>query len=251
MNSSLTEFQDFFVRAIHDNEFQQLSEVSSQIGFSVYRNTAKKVCIDAITANFPTVERLVGTEWLRSAAKIYALTQPPVDSRLIFYGDKFPAFLENYEQARAFPYLADVAQLDFLWTQVYCSQEQLTLQPHHLNQIYLSELSLFRLTPKASCRWAWFSRFPAYSVWSANRQLLDVNGIQDLRRAEGAILNRKDGRVCWQFANIAECTFLDACDAGLSLSQALDMVVALDIPLTPGEFLGRLINLGVFVGPVE
>ncbi len=41
---------------------------AAEAGLSVYRNTIAKGCADALAAQFPTVERVVGPAWLAAAA---------------------------------------------------------------------------------------------------------------------------------------------------------------------------------------
>jgi Putative DNA-binding domain len=65
MTATLADFQDDFVHALlatPDNMQPNLSTLTRQPGFAVYRNTVMKGCIDALQANFPTVLRLVGEE---------------------------------------------------------------------------------------------------------------------------------------------------------------------------------------------
>ena len=66
MSLSLGRFQDAFVDALQGVEPAALDEadrliatLTAQPGFAVYRNTVMKGCVDALRANFPTVERLV------------------------------------------------------------------------------------------------------------------------------------------------------------------------------------------------
>ena len=46
------------------------------LGIAVYRNTSIKGRIDALEANYPTVSRLVGTEWFRAAAREFVEAEP-------------------------------------------------------------------------------------------------------------------------------------------------------------------------------
>ena len=65
MRLSLEGFQDAFVDALYGGESADMRTLTRQPGFAVYRNTVLKGATDALVANFPTLERLVGTEWLR------------------------------------------------------------------------------------------------------------------------------------------------------------------------------------------
>ena len=88
MTSELSRFQNGFVQALlapHDNNDDTphfLQALIEQPGFSVYRNTVMKGCIDALQANYPTVLRMVGEEWFRAVAALHVRKRPPSDTRL-------------------------------------------------------------------------------------------------------------------------------------------------------------------------
>lgn len=245
MNTALARFQDAFVDALYQRSSSALTALTEQPGFMVYRNTVLKGAVDALLANFPTVERLVGTEWLKAAAAIHARQSPPTDSRLLHYGADFADFLQAFEHAREIPYLSDVARLDLFWTQVHCAADESDIHPSELAQLSPTDLARSRLTPKAATRWAWFPDNPAYTLWRFNREERDLP--EELAwRGEGALLTRQHAKVCWQAASVADCTFLDACAAQLPLAQAAEktLEVVPDLDLT--DLIARLLRADAF-----
>jgi len=100
MDSALTRFQDGFTQAllapVADDDAGLTPEIAAlarQPGFAVYRNTVMKGCIDALQANYPSVARLVGEEWFRAAATMFARERLPAQATLMYYGDAFAEFL--------------------------------------------------------------------------------------------------------------------------------------------------------------
>lgn len=245
MRPSLERFQDAFTHALYGGESSEMLTLTCQPGFAVYRNTVLKGATDALVANFPTIERLVGVDWLRSAAAIHARLSPPTDSRLLHYGAEFPGFLDGFEHARNMPYLGDVARLDLLWTQVHCADEEPAIEMSTLAHLSPSDLATLRLTPRASCRWAWFPDCPAYTIWRSNREQLPISDELNWQ-SEGALLTRHAGRMQWQAASSADCAFLDACAAHQPLELAVDKAVAVEPTLNPENLLIRLVSAGVF-----
>lgn len=246
MKSSLESFQDAFVDALYGIESAHMKSLVSQPGFAVYRNTVFKGTTDGLVANFPTIERLVGSDWLRDAAAIHARVSPPTDSRLLHYGTYFPSFLDSFEHAREMPYLGDVARLDLLWTQVHCASDEVCLEMSALAQMSPSDLGKFRLTPRAASRWIWFSDCPAFTIWRFNREEQEMP--EEIRwQGEGALLTRRAGGVHWQAASAAECVFLDACAAGSPLAQAADRAVEVEPALNLEQLIIRLVSAEAFV----
>lgn len=245
MNTSLASFQDAFIDALYERNSTGMTALIEQPGFLVYRNTVLKGSVDALVANFPTVERLVGTEWLKAAGTIHVRQSPPTDSRLLQYGAGFPDFLQAFEHAREIPYLGDVARLDLLWTQVHCAEDESDIDPSELANLSPTDLASSRLTPKAACRWAWFLDNPAYTLWRFNREERDIPDELDWR-GEGALLTRKQAQVCWQAASVADCRFLDACAAHLPLGQAAEKALEVQPDLDFSELIARLFRADAF-----
>lgn len=246
MNHSLAHFQDAFVSALFGADSSSMDALTQQPGFAVYRNTVLKGTTDALLANFPTVERLVGTEWLKGAATLHARRSPPTDTRLLNYGADFPDFLDSFEHAQDMPYLGDVARLDLLWTHVHCAAEEPTLELNDLAQIAATELGNVRLRPRDSARWAWLPDCPAYTIWSVNRERREMPDSLEWQ-GEGALLTRKAGRVHWQAASAADCAFLDACAAHLPLDVAADRAIAAEPDVNLENLIIRLVSAEAFV----
>ncbi|MEB0078290.1 DNA-binding domain-containing protein [Pseudomonas sp. CCI3.2] len=246
MKPSLEHFQDAFVEALYGADSSEMQALTQQPGFAVYRNTVLKGATDALLANFPTIERLVGTDWLRSAAAIHARISPPTDARLLHYGAEFPHFLDGFEHAREMPYLGDVALLDLLWTHVHCAKDEPVLEMSTLAQLSPTDLANSRLTPRAACRWVWLPDCPAYTIWRVNREQLEMPD-ELTWQGEGALLTRKVGGVHWQAASAAECAFLDACAADLPLDKAADRASAVEPDLNLENLIIRLVSADAFV----
>ncbi|MFP6560040.1 DNA-binding domain-containing protein [Paraburkholderia sp. B3] len=240
MNPTLTGFQDDFVRALHGApaEDSRVAGLILQPGFAVYRNTVFKGCVDALQANFPTVERLVGVDWFRSAALIYAQATPPDDARLLLYGATFPAFLAGFEPARELPWLADVARLDRFWVEAHVAADEPALAAAEVARYAPEAFAQRVLKPHASARWAWFGAHPVYTIWRTNREAVALP--EELAwHGEGALVLRAGASVTWRALGQGACALLDACAAGRELGEAtleaLEAEPALDLAVLFSE----------------
>ena len=168
----LSAFQDGFSAALfgHAEHAPWLSALESQPGFAVYRNTVLKGCIDALQASYPTVCQLVGEDWLRAAAAVYARTQPPVDGLLMDYGAGFTDFLAGFAPAAELPYLPAVARLDRCWTECHLAADATAVDRNWLAQQAPDPLPLVQLRPHPAARWAWCEEHPAYALWQTHRE---------------------------------------------------------------------------------
>lgn len=241
----LCAFQDAFVEALYQRPAPALADLAAQPAFAVYRNTVLKGCVDALCANFPSVERLVGTPWMRAAASNFALQSPPVDARLACYGAAFPAFLDDLREAHQLPYLADVARLDHDWLIAFCASASPTLQLEALVGSTASDLANRHLIPHPGARWRWFDGQPIFSLWRHARTGVDWNN-ETPWQGQGALLVGSSEGVSYLPLELAGCVFLDACAAGHHLDSASHLALQVQADLDFTDLLGRLLRAGAF-----
>ena len=247
MSAPLKQFQDDFIRALYDeaDAIPHLASLSGQPGFAVYRNTVVKGCIDTLAANFPTVQRLVGEQWFRSAALVYVRATPPSAVSMMAYGEDFPQFLAQFPPAAELPYLADIARLDRFWIEAHAAADDIRLDAAVLGALAPPALAQTVLRPRASTHWQWFPECPAYTIWNVNRAQQEMPG--DLTWvAEGALLTRREGVVCWQTLDLGGCELLDACAAGLPLEAAVNRAVQAEPAQDIARILADLLAAGAF-----
>jgi uncharacterized protein (UPF0276 family) len=185
--SPLGRFQDGFTRALISIEppaglSPEMDKVARQIAFSVYRNTVLKGWIDALKANFPAVDKLVGDEWFDLAAAVFARHHPPREPMLGLFGEGFPAFLDGFEPARETPYLSAVARLDRFWSEAHAAPDADPASPEDLAQLDPQRLAGARAILHPSARVAWFEH-TAPTIWLeargfiAERESLDFEQV--------------------------------------------------------------------------
>lgn len=212
-----------------------LAALQAQPGFAVYRNTVLKACIDALQANYPTVCSMVGEDWFRAAAGLFAQARPPHDGRLMAYGEGFAAFLQAFEPAAGLPYLPDVARLDRCWTESHLAADAPVPDAAWLA---LQAPDTLHLAPHPAARWIWSEEHPACTLWQRQREGAPMDS--DLPwEGDGALLTRPQGAVQWVPLPRAGIAFLDACAAALPLEVAAARALQAD----PEADLGALMAL--------
>ncbi len=240
----LTTFQDGFAAALLPPPGAApahpawLDALLAQPGFAVYRNTVLKGCIDALQASYPTVCALVGEEWFRAAAGVFAHAQPPHDGLLMAYGAGFAAFLDGFGPAASLPYLGAVARLDRCWTEAHLAAPAPPLDPAWLAQQTPEALAGLCLHPHPAARWAWCDAHPAYSLWQRQREGLSLDAPLPWQ-GEGGLLTRPGDAVQWAALPRAGVAFLEACAVG----QPVEGAAACALNAEPGADLSALIAL--------
>jgi hypothetical protein len=246
---TLGRFQDAFARVLMDvhgaDDDPALRRLVSQPGFAVYRNTVMKGCIDALQANFPAVQRLVGAEWFQAAAAVYVRSKLPDQPSLIGYGEALPDFLERFEPAAELPYLPAVAQLDRWWTEAHMARDEAPLDARRIAGLEPAALTYCVLRPHASARWGFFDG-PAVTIWRRNRYDAAVDLGDLVYRREGVLIVRPGAEVTNIDLDAAQCAFLDGCGAGENLARAAARALALDAACNLVHLMQRLLEAGAF-----
>lgn len=245
---ALGRFQDDFARALLATDGTPpptMTMLAGQPAFAVYRNTVTKACIDALQANFPAVNRLVGDEWMRAAAAVYARKFPPVLPMLLDYGADFADFLACFEPAAGLHYLPAIARLDRCWTESHVAADEEPLDAAGISRFAAADACLLRLKPHAAARWIWCEDAPARTIWARNRDAAQDKSEIDWR-AEGALLTRPRDTVIWCAIDRAGCAFLDCCAAGGTMAEAVQTALDADGEADLPHLTIALLEAGAF-----
>jgi hypothetical protein len=188
---------------------------------AIYKNNVHSQLVDALAATFPAVERLVGQEFFRHAAREYAGIHPPRQPTLLRYGDRFPEFLGRFPPATTVPYLPDVARLELLYLEAYHAAEADSLDADQ----FIARLTAgdadaaFALHPSARLMQ---SNFPVSRIWELNRQADTLHGKTKIPgEAEHLLIIRPDATVEVRRLSPGTYAALSALIRGRALQDAL------------------------------
>ncbi len=214
--------------------------------FLVYRNNVASSLVDAMAANFPTIEKLVGEKFFRAMAGYFVRTQPPEVPMLFRYGDKFATFLEGFEPAATLPYLPDVARVEFAWLQAYHAADDAILDPLKLQGV--DPDAMVRLVfDTHPATYLLQSDWPVVSIISRNSNDEDCSDI-DLKNGEAALITRPAFNVEMRDLPPGGAVFLAALFTGGNLGAAAEAAFAeFDGFDLPGN-IGGILEAGVFSG---
>lgn len=244
----MTGFHDDFARAM-DGDLEAMrrrlgDDPLSVQALAVYRNTSLKGRIDALAANYPTVRTLVGDAWLQAAARAFVEDQPGDDPAMAAYGEGFPAWLAEFEPARALAYLAPIARLDRAWTEAHLAADSRPLTPDRAAALGFA-LAGRVLRPRPDVRLFQFD-WTAPSLWLAHREPTEAE-LTWAPETEALLIHRPQDTVRHRRLAPREITFLRACARGRPLA-----VAALEAGLAPGMSDGvvaALIAEALFLEP--
>lgn len=215
--------------------------------FAVYRNNVIVSLIDALADTYPVTQELVGEEFFRGMARLYARANPPLSPILAFYGGDLPAFIEAFPPAKAVPYLADVARLEMLRVHAYHAADVTPLDIEQLTGLLADEEQLagsrFHLHPSISLL---KSPYAVVSLWAAHQSSeIDaaLSGV-DPQLGEIALILRAGLEVEISHISTGAARFVEQLQQGVVFAQAAEQGIAAEAEFDLASILGVLIRSG-------
>ena len=196
--------------------------------FGLYRGNIQAIWRQTLANAFPVLEQLVGEDFFGDLARAFGVAQPSQSGNLAEFGVHLPDFIRSLDNLKTYPYLSDVAALEWQLHRAYYAPQLAPSLLHQLEAFTPEKLPLVRFTLQPGCallQSAWDSP----GIWLAHQErgepLQPLTFPQQLDRATWALVWR-DG---WQ---VRMCPISRAAFAAL---QAL----------VQGEHLGAALNAGL------
>ncbi len=213
--------------------------------FNVYRNNFIVLNGDALADMYPVIKRLIGDEAFRVLATAYVRQHPPQERALLLYGDQFPHFLATLPELSGLPYLADVARIEFTWTDAYHAEEHHRLTEEQVAAIPSEALGQCQLLPHPTLHCI-RSDYPIHAIWQAN-QRCDSNETISLDQGEShLIILRPQHDVEVREVSRGAFHFIKQLQAGISIDLAYEFASQLDSAFDPTLFLSQHLFDGTF-----
>lgn len=210
--------------------------------FRVYRNNVIVSLVDALADTFAVTRELVGDEFFRAMARLFAYAHPPQSRQMAFYGSDFPDFIAAFPPAAGLPYLADMARLEYRRVLAYHAADVAAVSPAEINAALADQDTVpalgLRLHPSLTVL---SSAFAVVSLWAAHQGLLDLATIApDV--AETALILRHGLDVEVMQIPPAAGIFVGSLGTGSPLGAATVQAAAIDADFDPVGILGLLLQ---------
>lgn len=154
-------------------------ELTAQQRVAVYRGSSREARLSSLDVVFPVCRSILAERCFRGLATAYLDATPSLSGDLNLYGDTFPDFLrgpiESANELAAFPYLADLARLEWNWHAVYYAPNDPPFDMEGFDRASGgggAEGIRFRLA--AGLRLLW-SDYPVGEIWRRHREGADTS----------------------------------------------------------------------------
>lgn len=211
---------------------------ASQAHIAIYRNNVELNRINALRISYPTIMALLGEEFFAAMALIYVRQCAASSANLHAEGQSLVDFISRFTPTNDYPYLSDVAQLDWAIHSAHYAPDALPISAQRIAEhaAALAELS--------------FTLHPAVAILKSNWPIASILAMHHGEAAPSDLTNAECVLV-WrdQYAKIDadQAMFLSELHAQHSLAAALEQVAQLNSQFDPAATLGLLLQHGLII----
>ncbi len=246
----LADLQKDFTHALLSRRETQVAEfihagaIDEQQRLAIYRTNVYENLTDVLADTFAATHALVGPEFFRTMARHYIAASPPRAACLLWFGDDFASFIEDYAPAQSVPYLADMARFEWAWHSAYFAEDDVSLQPEVLDALDEAALRILTLHLR-ECASVIYSDYPLDALWRYAKNPENIPP-PDMEAGGGCwLIWRPEREVILRPLTEAEYTALCSLKRGATLEAMIHEAGEND----PSALLERLFQLRVLCHP--
>ncbi|MGR9108116.1 MAG: HvfC/BufC N-terminal domain-containing protein [Gammaproteobacteria bacterium] len=211
----------------------------------IYRNNFRTSLTDTLAAVYPVTLRLLGEDFFLQTARSYVCEAPSTSGDIRRYGKTFPDFLGSLPGVVNYPYLRDVARLEWACHNAILSEYQAPLDLAALRGVPVEDYPFlrFELQPGAALL---ASDFPVLRIWEVNREQSPSDSC--VRLEEGGVhllVRRGQESISVEPLAAGDYRLLEGLNRGERLAEAIAAVVSAEPDFDAGGALGRFVSSGL------
>lgn len=191
--------------------------------WDIYANMYFYRIRDCLKDEFAAVVGVIGEANFHNLATDYLLAHPPSHFSLRYIGQYLPGFTETHELGERWPYLADLARLEYAITDAFDAPDAEPLRADELTKIDPGEWPALRFSVTPSLRLLRLD-WPIGAVWSAVKDGKEPPAVEP--RATVVRVWRLGLRVFHKTIDPAETAALEVLRDGADFEQVCEVVAA-------------------------
>ncbi len=241
--------QQAFASALFDAELEQPAmalfrgEASGE-RFGLYRGNLTASWDKVLSGAYPVLRMLVGEEFFSALARAYGMAHPSDNNDLNRFGAHFSSFLAEFPHVADYPYMPDMARLEWTLHRAHYSADGPVLDAATLAAVApdVLEQAHFRLHPACALfagNWA----VPA--LWQAHQDGAEPAFPAQMAAPSYAVIARPAWKCSVHELSPAAHAALCALGEGASFGQALDLAFDLDPQFDIAGHLRQWLALGI------
>jgi len=196
--------------------------------FALYRGNVSAIWQQTCASAYPVLQQLLGADFFSDMSRMYGYTHPSLSGNLAEFGAAMADFVSSLESCRDYPYLGDVARLEWLVHSTYYQAHESAVTLNDLAALPPEQLGELRCRLQPSCALL-ESSWAIAEIWNAHQAEVVVLP-QELNQPAWCLVWRSDWQSSWkvQVSSISAGSYaaLKALQEGATLGYALEAALA-------------------------
>lgn len=209
---------------------------------AIYRGNLVATWEKTLAAAYPVLRELVGAEFFGGLARAYGMAHPSEDADLNRFGATFAHFLEKCEQVAEYPYMPDMARLEWALHRAHFAADAEATDAADLGTPERLEASRFALHPACTLI---ASEWAVVQLWQAH-QLGGIAFPEQMAEPSHALVARPKWKAELVAIGAAAHAALEKLVEGDTFGEALDAAIDIDAEFDVAANLGEWLRLGIF-----
>ena len=234
--------QQQFAAALFDRTLT-IDQLGGGERLALYRGHQLATWHATLAAAFPVLQQLVGDEFFEGLSRDFGMAQPSQERDLNLFGAALPAFLATFAPAAAYPYLPDMARLEWALHRAYFAADAAALTASDLARLTPAQFDAarFRLHPSVSLLQ---SDWAVASLWRAHH---GGDFPPSMAAPEQIVVARPRWHAELLTVSPARLAALRAIAHGASVGAALDAAFGHDADFDVGAALAEWLKWGLLM----
>jgi uncharacterized protein (UPF0276 family) len=213
--------------------------------FALYRGNLSANWDKALASAYPVLQALVGNEFFSALARAYGKSHPSDDGDLNRFGAHFAAFLDDFPHVADYPYVPDMARLEWALHRAHYADDAAPLNAALLMPLTPARLDAARFVFHPACALI-KSDWAVVALWHAHQPGAEGSLPLQLDVRENGLVLRPHWKADVLPLGAAVHAALAALQQGETLGNALNTALELDAEFDVGAHLQQWLRQGIF-----
>jgi uncharacterized protein (UPF0276 family) len=222
----------------------QLKGAAAEHGLALYRGNLTATWDKTLSAAYPVLRQLVGDEFFSALSRAYGMAHPSGDADLNRFGATFAQFLEGFEHVAEYPYLPDMARLEWALHRAHFGADASGLGADALAALTPGQLEAARFTLHPACT-LFASNWAVVGLWRAHQPGSGVDFPAPRESPSLALVARPHWKAELAPLSQAAHAALGVLAAGEPFGAALDAAFEIDEAFDVAAHLQQWLQLAV------
>ncbi len=188
---------------------------------SVYATGYTARTHDGLSETYETIQNILGPDEFDHLTRAYMNRFPSHDYNLSLIGQHLPEFLKAHSLVQKFPFLPDLARLEWFVSQTFHAFDQAAFNPKTLSELPMEDWESATFTFQPSVK-LMKSSWPVWDLWKSKKNLTPSSNFHLPKQTEFILIYRRNFQVCAEMMGDVQYGLLNQLMEGSSLGRACE-----------------------------